>query len=61
MSSVSKSEIISLKDQIARLKEENAQLRKELNKQQNYIRQLEDVSLTLPERSVLLSKKLPAH
>ena len=28
MSSVSKSEIISLKDQIARLKEENAQLRK---------------------------------
>ncbi len=61
MASVSQSEVISLRNQIAQLKQENAQLRKELDKKQAYIQQLEDVSLTLSERSILLGKKLPAH
>jgi len=52
-------ELIYLKNQIAQLKEENAYLRRELYKKQAHIQQLEDVSLTLAERSVLLSKKLP--
>ena len=56
MASVSQSEVISLRNQIAQLKEENAQLRKELDKKQAYIQQLEDVSLTLSERSILLGK-----
>ncbi|HKM17971.1 MAG: hypothetical protein GX228_03425 [Firmicutes bacterium] len=59
MSSLTKDEIARLEKQIAALRKENAMLRKELGKQQAYIQVLEDVSLTLPERSVLLGKKLP--
>ncbi|HHX01587.1 MAG TPA: hypothetical protein GX739_02825 [Firmicutes bacterium] len=61
MSTVTEREIARLENEIAALRKENAMLRKELGKQQAYIRELENVSLTLPERSVLLGKKLPAH
>jgi len=61
MALVTKRELARLENEIAALKKENALLRLELGKKQAYIKELEDVALTLPERSVLLGKKLPEH
>lgn len=61
MSSLTEREIARLENEITALRKENAMLRRELGKQQEYIRELENVALTLPERSVLLGKKLPEH
>ncbi len=61
MSSLADRDLVSLKNQIEDLKKENDLLRKELQTKQAHIRHLEDVSLTLSERDVLLGKKLPVH
>lgn len=61
MASVAQNEIIDLKTEIAQLKAENAYLRKIIDKKQTHIQQLEDAALTISERKILLSKKLPAN
>lgn len=61
MISVAEREVANLKSEIARLKAENTSLKKELGFQQARFQNLEDVSLTLAERQVLLKSKLPAN
>lgn len=61
MISAAEREVSDLKNEVARLKAENASLRKELGYQQTRFQNLEDVSLTLAERQILLNKKLPAN
>lgn len=56
MSSVSKHDNSVLLDEINRLKKENANLKKELLKQKSHFNELENVSLTLAERQLLLGK-----
>ncbi|NLM25459.1 MAG: hypothetical protein GX208_05020 [Firmicutes bacterium] len=56
MSSVSKHDYTALINEINELKKENAYLKKELMKQKSYITELEDVSLSLAERQLLLGK-----